>query len=183
MWDSFSIFFSTGLPSNVLYLSLGLTLVIIVFGLLSKRVKDKIRFVLWTLLIEYVLIVACSTVVYRSHIDYARWELMPFWTYIAVINHTPGVKVWDIILNVVLFIPLGFFVKLLFTKFSFGKMVMIAVFCSLFIEVMQNIFSKGISQFDDIIHNTIGAMFGWLIAKWVWSTSTRKVHREYIKHL
>ncbi len=164
MWDNFSLFFRTGLPSYVLYPSLGLALLVVLSGLLIDYVKDKKVFVLWVLLVEYVFIVVCSTIVFRPCIDYARWEWMPFWTYKAVINHISGVKGWDIILNVVLFMPLGLFLKLLFPKLSIIRMLLIAILCSLSIEILQNVLRKGISQFDDIMHNSLGCVLGWLLA-------------------
>lgn len=90
---------------------------------------------------------------------------MPFWTDKAVVNHIPGVSVWDIVLNVVLFLPLGILVKLLYSSLSFGKMLLIAVGFSLCIETSQYVFEKGIAQIDDVMHNAIGAMIGWGVAK------------------
>ena len=165
MFENFSGFFSTGLPSIILYPSLGVTVSVIFWGLFLDCIKDKRCFVLLTLLVEYIFVVVCSTVVFRPSLSIARWELTPFWTYRAVMEHVSGVSVWDIILNVVLFVPFGFLVKMLFPKMSVCKMLSIAALFSLGIEVLQNIYSKGISQFDDIMHNTIGAVLGCFIAK------------------
>lgn len=123
--------------------------------------------VLWVLLAEYLVVVACSTVVFRGvqSFTYARLELMPFWTYKAVVQHIPGVSVWDIVLNVVLFLPLGFLIKLLYPSLSLGKMLLVAVGCSLCIETCQYALVKGIAQIDDVMHNAIGAMIGWGVAK------------------
>jgi glycopeptide antibiotics resistance protein len=99
------------------------------------------------------------------NINFDRLELMPFWTYKCVIAHVPGVSVWDIVLNVVLFLPLGFLVKLLKPSLSIFKMLMVAFTLSLFIETNQYFFEKGVAQFDDVMHNMIGAVIGWLLAK------------------
>lgn len=153
----------------VLYPSLIVTGVLMVYGLWAKRIVNKRPFVLWILLIEYFFIVACSTIICRGAMTFGfdRLELTPFWTYAAVMNHTPGVSIWDIVLNVVLFIPLGFLVMSLYTNMRLWKMALIAVCCSVFIETNQYFFEKGIAQIDDVMHNTIGAMIGWGIAKLV----------------
>ena len=130
MWDSFSLFFSTGIPSDVIYSSLGITLVVILVGLLLTCVTDKKRFVFWVILVEYLFIVVCSTIISRPSITcgFDRLELVPFWTYKCVFAHAPGVSVWDIVLNVVLFIPLGFLVKMIYPSLSLVKMLGIAIF-------------------------------------------------------
>ncbi len=173
-WDKFYLFFSTGIPWKVLLGSLMVTTVAIVFfvhkGLRCSRSYGIIwRNVLWVFLAEYLFVVSCSTVIFRGvqTFPFAKLELAPFWTYRAVLNHTSGVSVWDIVLNVVLFLPFGFLVKLLFPSLSLGKMLLIAVGCSLCIETSQIVFEKGVAQFDDVMHNAIGAGLGWGVAKFI----------------
>ena len=171
-WGNFKGFFSTGIPSEVLYASLvvaALAIVVLVIAGIKHSCgsRDIWHKVLFALLAEYLFVVVCSTVVFRGvqSFTYARLELMPFWTYKAVVAHIPGVSVWDIVLNVVLFVPLGLLMKLLYPSLSLGKMLLIAVECSLCIETSQYVFEKGIAQIDDVMHNTIGAGLGWGIAQ------------------
>ena len=165
-WDDFFDFFTTGLPSKVLYPSLVVALVLIVMGGCGK-VRNKGRYTLFILLAEYLFVVICSTIICRNTIDFEfeRLQLSPFWTYKAVISHTPGVSVWDIVLNVVLFSPLGFLVKLLKPSISLLWMMGIAICFSVFIESNQYFFEKGAAQIDDVMHNVTGALLGWLVAK------------------
>ena len=131
-WDKFGLFFRTGIPSELLYLSLLSTLVVIIAGLLWKRLYHKKRFVIWALLVEYLFVVLCSTIICRPTISSSldKIQLTPFWTYQSIILHTQGVSVWDIVLNVVLFVPLGLLVKLLYPKLSQIRMMLIATGCS-----------------------------------------------------
>ena len=165
-WGNFKGFVSTGIHSELLYSSLVVTAVAIALGVLMKSIKQKWHYTLWVLLIEYLFVVVCSTVICRGvqSFTYAKLELTPFWTYRAVLAHTPGVSVWDIVLNVVLFVPLGFLVKLLYPNMKLLKILLIAVVCSVFIETNQYFYEKGIAQFDDVMHNTIGAAIGWGLA-------------------
>lgn len=135
-------------------------------GLLCKRVQNKTRYTLWVLLMVYLIVLICSTVICRKVIvfEFDRLQLMPFWTYKAVIHHTPGVSVWDIVLNVALFMPLGFLVKLISPAIPIGKMLLIAFGSSVFIEVNQYYWEKGAVQIDDVMHNTVGAALGWGMA-------------------
>jgi len=166
-WSNFEGFFKTGIPNVVLYPSLVLVVILIVVILLSRKIKNKTRYIIKVLFVEYLFIVICSTIICRGpqSFEYARLELTPFWTYWAVLDNVPGVSVWDIILNVLLFLPLGFFTKILFRNTSLIKMIIIAVMCSVFIETNQYLFEKGIAQIDDVMHNVFGGIIGWYIAR------------------
>lgn len=74
----------------------------------------------------------------------------------------------NIIGNLILFIPLGIFLPLLFANFrKFKKVVIISFLCSLVIECTQHILRQfgtyRTVDIDDIILNTLGAMIGWFI--------------------
>jgi glycopeptide antibiotics resistance protein len=174
-WSNFSGFFTTGVPSEVFYPSVIATAALLIFGLLWKGVKKKKDFILWVLLVEYVFIVVCSTIICRDRItfEFDRLEIIPFWTYKAVIEHTPGVSIWDIILNVVLFLPLGFLFKLLKPSISLLLMLGIAFCFSVFIESNQYFFEKGAVQIDDVMHNTIGCAIGWVLSYGILSINSR----------
>lgn len=174
-WSNFRGFFSTGIPSIVLYSSLIVTFILIAMGVYCGKINNKGRYALFILLLEYLFVVVCATIICRGQqsFEFARLELKPFWTYKAVIEKVPGVSVWDIILNVVLFVPLGFLIKLLYPAISFGKTMVVAVCCSLFIETNQFVFEKGIAQIDDVMHNTIGCAIGWGLSYGILSLSSR----------
>ncbi len=95
----------------------------------------------------------------------ARIEFIPFWTYYAAANNVFGVSIWDCVLNVVLFMPLGLIVSLLYPSHSLKQVVLIGLASSCFIELSQFIFAKGIMQFDDLMHNTLDCFMGSAIAK------------------
>ena len=179
-WGNFSGFFTTGIPSEVFYPSLIVTAILLLVGLMWKRITDKSKYSLWILLIEYLFVVVCSTFICRNTIifEFERLQLIPFWTYMAIIEHTPGVRVWDIVLNVVLFLPLGFLVKLIKPSISICLMMRIALCISIFIESNQYFFEKGAAQIDDVMHNVIGAMIGWSLAYGILSLSCRKIIRK-----
>lgn len=164
--DGLGSFFTTGIPSPIFYTSLSVMVFALLVVLGCRQIENKKRGLLGVLLLEYLFVVLCSTVICREKISFIfeKVEIIPFWTYKAVLNQVYGVSVWDIILNVVLFVPLGLLVKLLYPKLNLWKMMFIAISCSMFIETNQYFFEKGIAQIDDVMHNVIGAMIGWLIS-------------------
>ena len=67
----------------------------------------------------------------------------------------------DTVLNVILFLPFGFFLPLLYRKYNRAIQVVFAGFLlSLSIEVLQ-MFGMGTTDVNDLITNTIGAFLGY----------------------
>lgn len=65
--------------------------------------------------------------------------------------------IYDMMFNGILFIPLGFFVKM---KSSVKHSVVISGGVSLFIEAMQLITHRGLFEISDLIFNMIGGVVG-----------------------
>lgn len=69
------------------------------------------------------------------------------------------------ILNVILFLPLGFLVPLFCEKFrSFRAVLKLGLICSLFVEFAQ-VFTYRLSDINDLITNTLGALLGYRLAR------------------
>ncbi len=66
--------------------------------------------------------------------------------------------------NILAFMPLGFFVPILFRRTRFFiLMILISGFVSLAVEVLQYHYAVGSFDVDDIILNTLGGFIGYLI--------------------
>lgn len=71
----------------------------------------------------------------------------------------------DTALNVILFLPFGVFLPLLYAKFERVKRTAAAAFCfSLTIELTQ-MFGLGITDVNDLMTNTAGAALGFLLSQ------------------
>ena len=71
----------------------------------------------------------------------------------------------DTVLNIILFIPLGFFLPLLYKNYDkIGKIALIGFLISASIEIVQ-MFGCGATDINDLITNTIGACLGFCIYK------------------
>ena len=68
----------------------------------------------------------------------------------------------EIIMNGVIFIPLGIYLEMIFSKWSVIKKVLAIIFISLVCEILQYIMAIGASDITDIINNTIGGAIGLL---------------------
>jgi glycopeptide antibiotics resistance protein len=71
----------------------------------------------------------------------------------------------DTVLNVILFLPLGFFISLLYKRYNrVSKVVLTGFLLSLSIELIQ-MFGMGATDINDLITNTFGALLGYGIYK------------------
>ena len=69
------------------------------------------------------------------------------------------------ILNVIAFLPLGFLVPLFCTKFrSFRSVLILGLGCALFLELAQ-MFTYRLSDINDLITKTMGALIGCRLVK------------------
>lgn len=120
------------------------------------------------LLAAYVVFILMETIIGRKS-GIARYEFVPFWSY----SH-PELRS-EIILNYILFVPLGFLLYLCFGEkrnhsgvwINTVQVVLTGFLLSASIESIQLIFRIGLFEFDDMIGNTIGCLIGAVIGKMV----------------
>ena len=93
--------------------------------------------------------------------SFRGFNLIPFFASAQVNGH---ISLKEIILNVLIFVPLGVYVQLYFPKHSFTKKVMICLFVSTLFEMLQFVFALGASDITDLCSNTLGGCIGIWIA-------------------
>lgn len=85
----------------------------------------------------------------------------------------------DTILNIVLFVPLGFFLPLLYKKYSrISNIALTGFLFSLSIEIVQ-MFGRGSTDINDLITNTVGASLGYFIYKWFVRIARKEVLAKF----
>lgn len=93
-------------------------------------------------------------------------NLIPGKIFIESINDNGNIYfdyfVLNFIGNVGIFIPIGFFVPLLWRNINIKKAVLVGFCTSLFIELTQLILPR-VTDIDDLWMNTLGAVIGYLI--------------------
>ena len=83
--------------------------------------------------------------------------------------------------NIILFIPFGFIVSLLW-KVSNKKVIVIGFYSSLFIEICQLFLTRG-TDVDDLILNTLGVVFGLLRYKLLYKKFNSKMDNYKVEVL
>lgn len=87
----------------------------------------------------------------------------------------------NIIGNIFVFAPFGYFVPLLYKKCQKAKIVILAGFCvSLVLEICQYFLYLGSADIDDIILNLLGVILGFLFFKMVKRITYKKQTVRYI---
>lgn len=114
-----------------------------------------IAFTLYVLLLTWIIVFKFR--LNLSDLKYIRTiNLIPFKAN-GVVN---GMR--ETVINVVLFIPLGMYLKYLLKDRKFLSIVIISS-TSLLFEILQYIFHIGVSDITDIIMNTIGGIIGMIL--------------------
>ena len=103
------------------------------------------------LLIIYVVIILSVTMLFREPFNGQHFQTQLFWSY----------EVWEIqkrqiIENVLLFLPFGLIAGCLWK----WKGILVGAGVSLLVELLQLISERGLFEFDDIVHNTLGTLIG-----------------------
>ncbi len=88
-----------------------------------------------------------------------------FIPYIEPLISNDKINFGEIILNVLIFIPLGLYAGVLYKSWSVGKKIFLFFLTSLVFEVIQFIFGIGTFDITDLINNTLGGVIGLMIFK------------------
>ena len=126
-------------------------------------IRGKIRLVTLLslpILAFYLSFVATITIISRQATFNPQYKLMLFWSYQAIASGEVDLTS-QVLWNIVLFIPIGILLMLVLTcKYKWIIALVCGVILSSIIEVIQLITHRGLFEFDDIVHNSLGAMIG-----------------------
>ena len=85
----------------------------------------------------------------------------PLWHY-RLIGEGKVLLFPEVIMNVVVFVPIGFALGIAFRKLKGWQAVLVGMGISVGIELLQGFFRKGFADIDDVIHNVLGCALGFL---------------------
>ncbi len=140
-----------------------------------KKLFWRSTFVLYIIAAAYVLIsthiVGYSQISLWDHIRFNS-NFIPFktvWDYAMHLkNESINLKAvfWNLMGNLILFLPLGGFLPIIFEKLrSFKRTFLVSLAIIFSVELSQMLFKYGRFDVDDIILNAAGAAIGYLIWK------------------
>ena len=140
---------------SVIVLCIGATILSIWHGL-----NKGLRYTALLALMEYVGLIYCSTVFFRNTNRVLKYNWHPFWSYQAI-EAGKDKLLSEIIMNVVMFVPIGLLMGCAFRIMNWKLVLVIGCILSVGIELFQFLLKRGFSEFDDVMHNTLGCMIGY----------------------
>ncbi|MFN8256364.1 MAG: VanZ family protein [Bacteroidales bacterium] len=118
----------------------------------------NVLFVIYLLVLVWVLILKLD--VHFSYMDKRMINLIPF---AESTDQNGKPNSMEMVLNALIFIPLGVYAGILFKKWTIWKKIPLFFLTSLSIEIIQFILSVGAADITDIINNTAGGLIGLLV--------------------
>ena len=125
-----------------------------------KGFKTGLRYSAILLLVEYIFLLFCSTVIFRTTGETRQYDFHPFWSYKAIQEGKEDLLAENI-MNVVVFIPVGLLLSIAFKQVTWWKALLIGCGISVTIEALQFFLMRGFSEVDDVMHNTLGCLLGY----------------------
>ena len=126
------------------------------------RKRNRSVAVAWAFLIGYLFLIYASTVITRDVRESYDYNCLFFWSYIAAWREGDMGLLYLNIANLVMLLPVGFLSGGIGVK-SYKCVTLLGIGISGVIEVSQLIFKRGMFEFDDIFHNTLGCVLGYLV--------------------
>lgn len=127
----------------------------------TKKLKMS-KVALLSILFIYIVIVFGATIGDRVSTDSKSLSMHLFSSYKDAWNNFSAGAWRNIILNILMFVPLGILLPLIFKNCrKYWVTYLIGLFFTLIIEVIQLISGRGIFEIDDIFNNTLGCIIGY----------------------
>lgn len=142
----------------------------------TKGFHQRTNFIhmIWVFIFLYYVYLVLETTGIGTIWEIGLYPGMKLQEEINLIPFRDGISL-SMILNVVMFMPLGFLLPLLWKEYQSLVRTAIIGFCfSCGIEFCQ-LFNRRVSDVDDLLMNMLGAILGWLI----WIVFSRITHLKY----
>ena len=139
-----------------------LTVIIMAYCLWKKKL-NIIQAGAVVAMVIFLGIVFGSTVFTRTS-TVRQYELMPLWSWRAIIRYHDWGLLKEDLLNCILLLPAGALLPVIAKrKVKWYQALLFGVLISAVIETSQLVFMRGLFEWDDIIHNGLGCMVGCLV--------------------
>lgn len=135
-----------------------------------KKIIKYFLFILYIVLMIYLLLI-------KREVDYeAGYNLIPFYSFKMffplLTSEYSGYRylaISNLFGNIILFIPLGIFLPLIFEKQNkFFLFLLTATIIPIIVEFIQFFTKLGTADIDDVILNVFGSLIGYSIFKIFW---------------
>lgn len=162
MIDKFRDFFYYSFRDIPTSFNVGLVSAFILGTILFVTVLGWKKGMKWSagwLLVEYLFLLLYLAVFVRNTQAEWTYNLSPFWSYQAIREGRDDVLV-QVVMNVLAFIPIGLLLGT-FKGVKWWQALLIGLCFSMLIELLQLVLKRGLTEFDDVVHNVVGCVIGY----------------------
>ena len=178
----------------VALISMALWIIYRIYNVIKNKKTNIVREIILFIFFVYFLFLLLLTIfkggriefsnqfnsfMYREHGLLGIINIVPIKENINTFMHSEtGMRnsLRNLIGNILVFMPLGFFIPLLFDKFNnLKKVLKVGCLSSLAIELSQLFVGSNVCDIDDVIYNTLGALAGFICYK-TFETIIKKVN-------
>ena len=131
----------------------------------------------YVIFVVYILANLYETILFRAVNPEPKAEWALLWSYRESLAFPDGLMslfrgtvevtrpalLEEIVLNILLYIPMGYLLPTIFEKLRPRQVVLIGFVCSVLTEVSQFVFKIGLFEFDDMLNNTMGCIIGLIM--------------------
>ncbi len=148
--------------------------IIFIYLCIWVRFREKLRFldiITIVFFLIYIYLLLSLTLFSRTEFNDVEVSLNPFYSYYGILTkgwNGEGYYIAQSLLgNVILFLPVGILLYEPLKKVRAKAFIVLTVsfLLSLCIEMVQYMYGIGTFEIDDLIHNTLGGVFGVLLAE------------------
>ena len=126
----------------------------------QQNITKALLAVYFVLLVWIILFKMQTNVSLFFHMGYRHMNLIPLKGSVIIDGK---IRISEIILNVLIFVPFGIYISMLKEEWSFLQKTAPFFCTSLAFEILQYIFGIGATDITDLIGNTLGGMIGILL--------------------
>ncbi|AWE06952.1 teicoplanin resistance protein VanZ [Lysinibacillus sp. 2017] len=128
-----------------------------------KKLKKLLLNILLYAVLVFYLVVLFGLLFLKAR-DFSSVNLVPFYSIGSFLfSDDPLLHAFsfsNVIGNIVLFVPLGLYLSLFIREKNVVKNVLLVIFISVSVEVLQFVFKVGATDIDDVILNGFGGFIG-----------------------
>ncbi len=145
----------------------------------GTRRLGGLRVLWWAVFCCYMVVLIGATVLSRSNAMWNYQRIVGLFVSYKDAWISGTASAWrNLIINILLFVPLGFLLPLGWQRFqAFWKTCLIGLLLTVLIECFQLVFSFGLFELDDIFNNLLGTMIGYGFYE-LWRLIARKAETE-----
>lgn len=140
--------------------------VIIISMRITYIIKNEQKFILYKELLSFVFVIYVLCLFYVVTFQDVGWSRSNFIPFKEMFRYSIGSRLFikNVIGNIIMFIPYGFFVSYFLDLRKTKSMTLMALLVSISIEITQLVIGR-VFDIDDIILNTIGGIIGFYLYK------------------